>query len=187
MTERALTVPTASAITRLEDVAEIRGTWVESKRQELALAESALKALRATEGVNPNGWRVRNVQNRVKLLRGVVRALERGFIPIPRFDSLKLQIETEELPVSALVAFQVAQAEKIFDEIRFVRGRAPEGRRGPYGRSPARDPLLVGVVRVPDLEIRDARGWHVQTIRGREEHFLVAWWRPEDERDEVMF
>lgn len=186
---QALAIPTASAITRLENVAEIRGTWVESKRQELALAEAAVGALATTDGIAPNSWRLRNAQNRVRLLRKVVRSLERGFIPIPRFNSRKLDLDLEELPVSAIVALKEAQAQEIFDEVRFVPGDVGASRRG-RARRAARDPLLVGVVRTPAIELgefRNVNGEWLNRIPGREEHFLVAWWRPEDERDEVMF
>lgn len=185
----AIALPTASAITRLENVAEIRGTWLESKRQELGLAEAAVGALANTEGIAPNSWRLRNAQNRVRLLRKVVRALEHGFVPIPRFSSQTLDLDLEELPVSAIVALKEAQAEEIFEEIRFVRGDVGDSRRG-RARRAARDPLLVGVVRTPSIdlgEFRNVGGEWVRRIPGREEHFLIAWWRPEDERDEVMF
>jgi hypothetical protein len=68
----------------------------------------------------------------------------------------------------------------------FVTGQE-EGRVGRRRRS-ARDPLLVGVMRHAAMIVPGSdRGWGPQRHPGREEHFLIAWWRPEDERDEVMF
>jgi len=182
---RALAVPEKSAIMRLEDVVEVRGTWVEAKRRELADAEAAVDALRSLAEVP--AFRIKRAVARAGLLRKVVRALERGFIPIPRFSSRRLDVRFDELPVRAIAALGEAQALGIFDEIRFVAGDEGEHRRGRRRRA-TRDPLLVGVVRIPATAVPGSdRGWGQTWIPGVEEHFLVAYWRPEEERYEVMF
>lgn len=182
---KALAIPTQTAIARLENIIEIRSSWIDAKRQELATAEEAARTLLQVEGMSD--FRIKRANARVRLLRKVVDALERGFVPLPRFSSRKLDVAIEELPVKALAALAEAQAEKIFDEIRFVPGDVGESRRGVRRRA-ARDPLLVGVVRVPGMQIPGSdRGWGPEWLPGQEEHFLIAWWRPDEETPEVMF
>lgn len=180
-----LAIPAASAITRLEDVAQIRSTWLDSKRQELIQAEQAAGALERLYGADST--RVKTAVKRVGFLRRVLAALERGMVPIPRFSASRLTT-LDELPVSAIVALDAAGATKVFDEVLFVQGDVGETRRGRRRRA-QRDPLLVGVVRMTGTQIPEGErnGWGPTHLPGREEHFLIAWWRPEDERDEVMF
>jgi len=181
----ALAIPAASAITRLENVAEIRSTWLDTKRAELDQAEQAAGALERLYGADAT--RVKTAAKRVGFLRRVLAALERGMVPIPRFSGRRLTT-LDELPVSAIVALDAAGVTKVFDEILFVQGEFGETRRGQRRRQ-QRDPLLVGVVRTTGTQIPESErgGWGPTHLPGREEHFLIAWWRPEDERDEVMF
>jgi hypothetical protein len=184
---RALAKREPQALMPLESVVAVRGEWVEAKRTELAGAEEALEALEALYG--PDATRVRRVRGRVTLLRRVVRALERGYIPLPRFGSTRVNA-LEELPLRAVLALKAATDAAVFDEVRYVGGMPSESHRGRQGRRAQRDPLLIGVVRTPAIELpEDERhgGFGPRYLPGEEEHFLIAWWRPEDERMEVMF
>ena len=176
-------VRTVQAITIPEEIGVIREQWVESKREELERARVATAQLREAGATTA---RLRRSEERVTLLRKVVRALDAGFIPIPRFDSSKLRLDLEELPLKVIMRVNEVVAQKVFDELRLVSGQVSQGRRGRYGRQPVRDPLVVGVVRTPEVR-EDRNGWSQVVVPGREEHFLIAWWRPEDERDEDMF
>jgi hypothetical protein len=120
--------------------------------------------------------------------------------PIPRFDSEELELEVEELPAEALVAMARVQGKRLFDEIHYVPGRVADSRPGghydrrgrwSHARVGGRDPLVVGVMRtpqhrVPDPHVPNERRWD-RIIPAREEHFLIAWWRPEDTTDADLF
>ena len=180
MTTMQLTIKDTAIITKPEDIAEIRQEWLEGKKREL---ESAKVALDELGEVGASERKIRRTKERVGLLKKVVRCLENGFIPIPRFDSNRLRLENEELPLSAITAVKEATAQKIFDEFRIVQGREAMNQRGPRGRLARRDPIIVGVVRTPELQDQD-RPWNVWSM---EEHFLVAWWRPEDQHPQDAF
>lgn len=170
-------------------IVRLKSAWIDGKRGEL---ERAVEALRRLKSANAGDGRLGRLRERIALLRKVVRALEAGYIPLPRFDAERLRIDTEELPLSALVAVDEAQASALFDEIRLVRGQESRS-RAPWSRArrQQRDPLLVGVIRTPEhreggpTERNPYREFTVYP--GREEHFLLAWWRPEDEVAEEMF
>ena len=174
--KRVLTIP--------EDFSQIRQTWIKSKEEELVKAEQALVALSATDATDR---RIRRTKERINLLKRVVHALKSGYVLIPRFNSDKLTMDMEELPLGAITAIDEAKAQHLFDEFRLIRGNLPEYRRGNMGRRPQRDPLIVGVVRTPGIVVDT---WDDGRIRDQwmlEEHFLIAWWRPEDENMESMF
>ena len=167
----------------------IRPDWLDAKRNELMNAENALAALRQ---VAPDARRTGTVAERVSMLRKALVAMESGYVPIPRFDSVRLDLEMEVLPSHALVALAEAEEARVFNEVRFVRGRESESNRGPYRRVPARDPLLRGVIRTPEHRERrtnhdGSQSWMALVTPSREAHFLIAWWQPSDERDEDMF
>lgn len=174
------------------DAVVVQPSWLDAKRTELAKAEAAHQAL---VNLKATPRRKGLAMERVKFLRRVVTAMERGFVPLPRFDSETLQLDVEELPVVALQQLAAAKRTHAFDEVRFVRGRAPDSRpRSGFTRRrvATRDPLLVGVIRTTEHRIpvkpTSANLWNdMAIIPAREEHFLIAWWRPEDERDEEMF
>lgn len=171
--------------------------WLQQKRDELARAEAAVPALR-TLGAKPA--RIRRVRERIRFLKRFVGALEHGYVPIPRFDSQDLDVDVDELPAEALVAMANAKALRLFDQVRFVPGRRAESRPGPHlvettrgrtwtrGRLAARDPLVVGIIRTPEHQVRDPSvSWpRLIVVPAREEHFLIAFWRPEDEQDWTM-
>ena len=162
-----------------------RNDIIAAKRQELTAAREALGALK-NAGVGHS--RVDRLRERVKFIEKTINALEAGYVPIPRFDSQTFNLEVEELPSRSLVALSYAENAGVFDEIRIVRGIAPRGGRGQQRRG-ARDPLLVGVIKSSNHEVDDGLGrWDSRTfVPGRETHFLIAWWQPEDERDNTVF
>lgn len=181
-----MTTTAVQPITLPSEVAEIREEWIENKRHELMLATDALKDLKV---IKAGHSRLTRANDRVRLLKKVVAVMEAGFIPIPRFDSEKLDIDVQALPAKAIAALAVSDAFKLFDEIRFVTGQESDSRNAwpRRGRRNQRDPIIVGVVRTPEHVIENPRtGWRAP-LPGLEEHFLIAWWRPEDERDETMF
>jgi hypothetical protein len=178
-------------------VVSTANAWLEQKTDELAQAEQALSALRRLGGGHA---RLARVRERIRFLRHFVKAMNAGFLPIPRFDSERLDIDVEELPAEALVAMANANALRVFDEVRFVPGQVPtsrpgghrEGRTWTRRRLTARDPLVVGLIRTPEHRVAiDPRqrmeAWNTRVIPAREEMFLIAWWRPEDEADWTMF
>ena len=158
------------------DLVSLSPKWLEQKKEEQAKAELALASLKA---LGASEWRIERVTKRVRLLRKTVKALEAGFVPIPRFDSTKLTFDIEQLPLDVLTMVEEAKIQKVFDEFRFVAGNENErsyGRR----RTFKRDPLVVGVIREPDAVRTDSPGGWVREREVFEEHFLIAWWRPED-------
>lgn len=128
MVEKLVLRTGSAVITMPEEIAAIRQVWVESKEQELEAAQKAYVALTET-GVSER--KLKRVRERIGLLRKVVRALNAGYIPIPRFDSAKLKVDYQELPLKAIVAINEAAAQKLFDEFRFIEGREADNRRGP--------------------------------------------------------
>ena len=167
-------------ITVPEEIIQIRATWVKSKEIELERARSALQQLRESDA---SERRIQRVTERVSLLRKVVRVLQAGYLPIPRFQGDLLRLDMEELPLKAIVAVNEAAAQKLFDEFRLVQGVGATSKRG-TARINQRDPLIVGVARTKTLRPDPERSW-IQW--SQEEHFLIAWWRPEDERQEEMY
>lgn len=194
--ETALVIDdTPRMIRKPADVLAVANHWLESKQGELARAEQALKAMR-TLGVPPA--RRRLARERVRFLKRFVGALQQGYVPIPRFDGETLDLNVEELPAEALVAMAETRGRRLFDEVRYVTGRLPEARSsGRYDRSGrwthrgrgGVDPLIVGVIRTPEHRVIPPGGssWHARVIPSREEHFLIAWWRPEDTTDADLF
>ena len=181
-------VTRSTVITLPNDIVRIREDWVKSKQAELEMARMALARLDES-GATPR--RLQTVRERISLLRRVVKALEGGFVPIPRFSSTKLRLDQEDLPLKAIIAVNEAQAQKVFDEFRIVLGQEGSSRQGPYGRIARRDPIIVGVVRTPEHSHVESPNtlWRsvVVDVPGFEEHFLVAWWRPEDQWSQDSF
>src|SRR3990167_2709480 len=116
-----------------EEIVRIREEWIITKQAELEMARQALVRL---EESGATERRLKRTRERINLLKRVVTALAKGFVPIPRFDSQKLTLDQEDLPLKAIVAVNEAQAQKIFDEFRIVLGRDSQVRQGPYGRIP---------------------------------------------------
>ena len=164
------------------DLVRLHPDWIAQKEAELADAEAALKTL---AGLGASEWRIERVTKRVRLLRKTVKALQAGFVPIPRFRSEKLTFDIERLPLDVIVAVDEAKSKKVFDEFRIVVGTEADRSLGER-RTFRRDPLVVGIVREPDAQRNDASGWMVERAVF-EEHFLVAWWRPEDVRAEEEY
>lgn len=165
------------------EAVEVQSTWLALKEAEL---ERMLEARSALQAIGGHTSRLARLADRIQLTRKVIACLRAGFIPIPRFDANKLNADVDVLPTRVLVAYAAAQNAEVFDEIRLVTGRESRSFRGAVERRNARDPLLVGVVRTSAHKVVDAGGWE-RTIEAREEHFLIAWWRPEDDRYEDLF
>lgn len=198
MTEALALPPDRAVVIRNpSQVLSVTSHWLELKREELVRAQVAAKAL-AQLGVPPA--RRRLAKDRVRFLKRFVGALEHGYVPVPRFDADTLNLDLEELPAEALLALGQAKTKRLFDEVRYVTGRQPDSRPGGHynssqrwtrARIGGRDPLLVGVIRTPEHRVPfprwagDTQG--IRTIPGREEHFLIAWWRPEDTTDADLF
>lgn len=189
---------TATVVVQPQQMLSMHSHWMETKRTELAEAKSALKALTALGGGPARRSRVRE---RVRFLERFVKAMGMGYLPIPRFNSETLDVDLDELPAAALTAWAAAKESKVFQEVRFVPGQIPSSNPGGHSvetrrgrtwtrkRLPARDPLIVGVIRTPEHRVRDTttRWQQFVVIPAREEHFLIAFWRPEDEHDWTMF
>lgn len=175
--------PQAGIITIPEEIAVIRTQWLESKVVELARAKDVLRALREMKA---GPAKIVRAANTVAFLKKIVKALEHGYIPIPRFQAHTLRLDVEELPVKVIVALNAARAGKFFSEVRLADGESPG--RGFGRRRPARDPVLIGVIRTPNVLMNPGHSeWIRDEVWAREEHFMIAWWRPEDERPEEMF
>lgn len=169
--------------TSLEQVVQIRSEWLEDKRRELA---SAIEAQKALAGTGASETKLRYARNRVAVLRKIVNCLEAGFVPIPTFDSEKINVDIQQFPLKALLAINDANASGLFDEVRYVKGREQER----FARMRSRDPLLIGTVRAPaqNVTVRNQYGYE-QTVRypAIVQDFLLAWWKPTDEVPEDMF
>lgn len=174
--ETEIAVQTA-VITVPDEIVGIKKTWLATKHQELEAADKAIQSLEKS-GATPR--KVQRVKERRALLRKTIAALDAGFLPIPRFSSQKLTLDQEELPLKAVLAIENAVAQKLFDEFRFVTGQQGNSRRGRYARQAQRDPIVVGVVRTLEHGHRGPYEWIID-VPSMEEHFLVAWWRPEDQ------
>lgn len=185
-TPNAIQIAQTSVITLPDEVALVRQEWITSKETELAQCREAAEKLK---GLGATDAKMRRVRERINILQKTVNALKAGYIPIPRFQTSTLRLDLEELPLKAIVALDKAKGTALFDEIHFVAGREATSRRGPYRRQPRRDPLLVGIVRTPEvIEYEDPVNKRWERARwSLEEHFLIAWWRPEDISPEQVF
>lgn len=174
-------------VTSLEDVVNIRDSWLADKKAEL---ERAVEANKALAGAGASETKLRYSRNRVSMLRKVVNIIESGFVPIPRFSADTLNIDFEQMPLKAIAAVSDAKASGLFDEIKVVRGTEPFRGRGigERMRRTQRDPLLIGIVGMPGARLERTSGWPRRVdLPPLEEHFLLCWWRPEDEVDWDMF
>lgn len=177
-------------MTGLEDALSIREDWVKQREQELATAEEGLKRL---EAVPFEDWwqigmtevKLEIMRRDVSFLRQVVKTMQSGYVPIPRFEGQRLNLQITAVPLKALVAITKAAEAKLFHQFQIVEGLPRPA------LAPPRDPIVVGIVTGPDV----GEGFWVTPVGGsrrqkhyrtvaprREEHFMVAWWRPEDVR-----
>ena len=161
---------TALVLANPQELQATHAAWITRKKEELADCEKALDVYRNQDGVTPR--QIRRVKEKVAFLSKVIVALEKGYLPIPRFDTSPYHLHEMDtpVPVSILLNVERARREGIFTEFRLVEGRAQGQRQGPYPALGRRDPLIVGVIKHGTLQ------W------GYEEHFLLGWWRPEDMR-----
>lgn len=94
------------------------------------------------------------IEKEIIFLENRLTALERGFIPVPRFDYARIEWSSERMNYSTLRRLKEAKDAGIFDDFGVVQDKYTHPRR-------ARDPLLVGI-------LRGARGY--------EEHFFIGVW-----------
>ena len=161
---------TALVLANPQELQATHAAWITRKKEELADCEKALDVYRNQDGVTPR--QIRRVKEKVAFLSKVIVALEKGYLPIPRFDTSPYSLQETDMPVPVSILLNVEKARRdgVFTEIRLVEGRAQGQRQGPYPALGRRDPLIVGVIKHGTLQ------W------GYEEHFLLGWWRPEDMR-----
>ena len=106
------------------------------------------------------------IRGRVRFLERFVELIKQGFIPIPRMEytnlapelyhgqaggGWKAELTFDNLPVEAIET--ISTYKPIFTRIGLVPARRPK----------RRDPILIGVLKYGH----------------NEEHFLLAWWRPD--------
>lgn len=123
------------------------------KELEIADAERAVEAMARIPEFSK--WKVSRARGRLKFLRTFIELLKQGFIPIPRMEYDELHEYTaslyfEKLPVEALTT--IAELRDKFTYIGIVR---PQSRK--------RDPIIIGILSYGLIE----------------EHFILAWWRPD--------
>lgn len=158
---------TLMVLTNPLDYELTREAWIEEKEAELAEAKTIAQSYAL---INPEATprQVKRVKEKVKFLEKFLETIKAGYIPIPRFDSRHIDYSETPMPAHALMNIKTARESGVFDEIRIVEGR--EGQRmGPYPALRKRDPLIVGIIKYGPI----TEQW------AYEEHFLIAWWRPE--------
>lgn len=96
------------------------------------------------------------MEKNIDRLERKVKALEAGFLQIPRFDWATLEWSSERLNYSTLVRLKEAKEAGLFDDYGVVQDKYTASRR-------RRDPILVGI-------IRGVRYNH-------EEHFFIGMWK----------
>lgn len=96
------------------------------------------------------------IEKNIDQLERKVKALEAGFLQIPRFDWATLEWSSERLNYSTLKRLKEAKEAGIFDDFGVVQDKYTRPHR-------KRDPILIGI-------IRGARYNH-------EEHFFIGTWK----------
>lgn len=107
--------------------------------------------------------KVSRARGRLRFMESFVELLKEGFIAIPRMEYDQLHEYTsslyfEKLPVGALTS--IAELKDKFDDIGIVRPKSKK-----------RDPIVIGILRYGGLE----------------EHFILAWWRPDIMRPDELW
>jgi hypothetical protein len=141
--------------------------FIQAKEAEIAEGERVIAELEQMPEVSP--WKLARVRGRVRFLEHFIALMKEGFLPIPRMefepvDQANWQYDgagrlvrgttlvIDRLPVEAIAAINEFRPK--FDRLGVVR---------PAGRGRKRDPFLIGIIQYGHLE----------------EHFILAWWRPD--------
>ena len=131
------------------------------KEREISEGEKVIEAMMAIPNISKA--KLARVKGRVLFMKRFVAKLKEGFLPIPRmvYDDVAHAwngtITIDNLPIEAIVTIRDFQNK--FDALGLVR---PSVGRSRWGRQ-RRDPFLIGIIRYGH----------------REEHFMLAWWRPD--------
>lgn len=131
---------------------------LEQERQNLQDAE---ECQRASSEIDIPSLATRYKRMKTKIEKNIdrldrkVKALEGGFLQIPRFDWATLEWSSERLNFNTLRRLKEAKEAGIFDEFGVVQDKYTSTRK-------KRDPILVGVI----------FGGH-----GKEEHFFIGTWK----------
>lgn len=129
---------------------------LEVKKAEIEEGNRVLAELEKIDGISKH--KISRVKGRIHFLEKFTRILQDGYLPIPRMEYERLEslwtgnIVLDQMPVEAIAT--VAEFQDKFDRLGMVRPKT-QGRR--------RDPFLIGII----------------SYGGIEEHFILAWWRPD--------
>lgn len=141
--------------------------FIQVKEAEIAEGERVIAELEQMEDVSP--WKLARVRGRVRFLKKFIGLMKEGYFPIPRMDFEPVDqalwgydgagrlirgttLVIDRLPVEAIACINEYRPK--FDRLGVVR---------PRGRGRKRDPFLIGIIKYGQLE----------------EHFILAWWRPD--------
>ena len=152
------------------EVTLAKGQIIHGARDIIQLKESEIqqgKIVIATLEKLPNisKHKLTRIRGRVRFLERFVELIKQGFIPIPRLEYTPIdpeyyvggrkgwvsEIIFDNLPVEAIET--ISAYKDVFTRIGLVPARRPK----------KRDPILIGILRYGH----------------NEEHFLLAWWRPD--------
>lgn len=135
------------------------------KEEEIAQGKRVIADLERIPNVSKS--KLSRIKGRVRFLERFVNLIKQGFIPIPRMaytdvapiaypreadGGWRAVLTFDSLPVEAIEA--ISTYKPIFTRIGIIPARKTARRR---------DPILIGVLQYGKLE----------------EHFLLAWWRPD--------
>lgn len=136
---------------------------ISAKEAEIAEGEIILEQLSQIKNISKT--KVARVRGRINFQKRLLAMLKEGYLPIPRLEyepvtqeyfggrkGWTTSIVIDQLPMAAIVT--IAEFQDKFDRFGIVR---------PRSRGKRRDPLLIGIIR----------------YGGMEEHFVLAWWRPD--------
>lgn len=137
---------------------------IELKEEEIAQGNKIIAELEKIPDISKS--KLGRLRGRVRFLERFVELIRQGFIPIPRMEYTDIAPESyhgergggwkavltfDNLPVEAIET--ISSYKPIFNRIGIVPAR----------RHKKRDPILIGVLKYGAYE----------------EHFLLAWWRPD--------
>ena len=136
---------------------------IKLKEEEIAQGKRVVADLEQIPNISKH--KLARIKGRVRFLERFVELIKQGFIPIPRMEYTDLSPQTyhlgkggwkaeltfDTLPVEAIET--ISTFRPIFTRIGIVPARRPK----------RRDPILIGILKYGN----------------EEEHFLLAWWRPD--------
>lgn len=137
---------------------------IKCKDEEIAQGKRVIAELEKMPNISKH--KLSRIRGRVRFLERFVELIKQGFIPIPRMEYTDLSAETyhgkkgggwkaeltfDNLPVEAIET--ITSYKPIFTRIGLIPTKRPK----------QRDPMLIGILKYGRFE----------------EHFLLAWWRPD--------